>query len=55
LKSANIKTVSSIFSFIYKFRFVEPSISHPPRKEHPYMSELALFPAYAAIAPECAI
>ena len=41
--------------FLHKFRFVEPSISHPPRKEHPYMSELALFPAYAAIAPECAI
>ena len=38
-----------------KFRFVEPSISHPPRKEHPYMSELALFPAYAAIDPNAAI
>ena len=38
-----------------KFRFVDFSISHPPRKEHPYMSELALFPAYAAIDPECAI
>ncbi|MDU8668590.1 hypothetical protein, partial [Faecalibacterium prausnitzii] len=36
-------------------RFVEPSISHPPRKEHPYMSELSLFPAYAAIAPNAAI
>lgn len=40
---------------LIKARFVEPSISHPPRKEHPYMSEFALFPAYAAIAPECAI
>ena len=42
-------------TYLHKFRFVEPSIPYSPMKEHPYMSELALFPAYAAIAPECAI
>jgi hypothetical protein len=55
LKSANIKIVSSIFSFIYKFRFVESIIPYRKPKEHPYMPELSLFPAYAAIDPECAI
>ena len=42
-------------TYLHKFRFVEPSIPYSPMKEHPYMSELALFPAYAAIAPNAAI
>lgn len=54
-------SLSKSLSLPYKFRFVKLSISYHQPKEHPYMPELSLFPAYvrtghvrtyAAIAPQ---